>query len=81
MQHWGGEMQFVDLRFRGYNGRASNTTNMKRTLTPRTLLLSLFAILALGSLSSCVPLAAGAAGGYVAHDQGYRITNPIRKVD
>ena len=32
-------------------------------------------------LSSCLPLAAGAAVGYVAHDEGYRVTNPIKKVD
>ncbi len=38
-------------------------------------------LLALGisSLSSCLPLAAGAAVGYVAHDEGYRVRNPIKK--
>jgi hypothetical protein len=45
--------------------------------------LHLFALLllALGisSLSSCLPLAAGAAVGYVAHDEGYRVRNPIKK--
>ncbi len=30
-------------------------------------------------LSSCVPLAVGAAAGYVAHEEGYRVRNPIRK--
>ena len=33
------------------------------------------------SLASCVPLAVGAAAGYVAHDQGYRVQNPIKKTD
>lgn len=37
------------------------------------------AALALLGLSSCLPLAAGAAVGYVAHDEGYRVTSPIRK--
>jgi hypothetical protein len=47
---------------------------MKRT-TIILLLLSFVATL----LSSCVPLAVGAAAGYVAHDQGYRVRNPITK--
>jgi len=32
-------------------------------------------------LSSCLPLAAGAAAGYIAHEEGYRVTNPIKKVE
>ena len=32
-----------------------------------------------GSLSSCVPLAAGAAGGYILHQEGYRFQNPVVK--
>lgn len=43
----------------------------------------LFALLLLAvgasTISSCVPLAVGAAAGYVAHDEGYRVQNPIRK--
>lgn len=37
--------------------------------------------LALGvaSLASCLPLAAGAAGGYVAHKEGYRVQSPFYK--
>jgi hypothetical protein len=31
------------------------------------------------SIASCLPLAAGAAGGYVAHKEGYRVHNPITK--
>jgi len=41
-------------------------------------LLSLAGLTLLG-LSSCLPLAAGAAAGYIAHDEGYRVTNPIKK--
>lgn len=29
--------------------------------------------------SSCVPLVAGAAVGYVAHAEGYRVENPVKK--
>ena len=43
----------------------------------------LFALLLLAvgasTISSCVPLAVGAAAGYVAHDEGYRVRNPIKK--
>jgi hypothetical protein len=43
-------------------------------------LISLLAIaLGVASLASCLPLAAGAAGGYVAHKEGYRVQNPIYK--
>lgn len=34
---------------------------------------------AMSTLSSCIPLAVGAAAGYVAHDEGYRVRNPITK--
>jgi len=30
-------------------------------------------------LNSCLPLAAGAAAGYVAHKEGYRVHSPISK--
>ena len=43
-----------------------------------TLALILVAI-SLSSISSCVPLAVGAAAGYVAHDEGYRVQSPITK--
>lgn len=46
----------------------------------RFAFFSLASIAFLG-LSSCLPLAAGAAAGYIAHDEGYRVTNPIKKVD
>ncbi len=43
----------------------------------------LFLTIAIGvsSLSSCLPLAAGAAVGYVAHEEGYRVQNPIKKTE
>ncbi len=31
------------------------------------------------SLNSCLPLAAGAAVGYVAHKDGYRVNSPIHR--
>jgi hypothetical protein len=31
------------------------------------------------SLSGCLPLAAGAAGGYVAHKEGYRVQSPVTR--
>ena len=43
----------------------------------------LFALLLLAvgasTISSCVPLAVGAAAGYVAHNEGYRVQSPVRK--
>jgi hypothetical protein len=30
-------------------------------------------------LSSCIPLAAGAAAGYIAHDEGYRLQSPVTR--
>lgn len=45
---------------------------------PRIALFVSAAMAILG-MSSCLPLAAGAAAGYVAHDEGYRVTNPIKK--
>jgi hypothetical protein len=42
--------------------------------------LAALSVVVLGSsLSSCLPLAVGAAAGYVAHDEGYRVQSPIRK--
>jgi hypothetical protein len=32
-------------------------------------------------MSSCVPLAVGAAAGYVARDNGYKVQSPIKKSD
>jgi hypothetical protein len=46
---------------------------MKHTLLASLLLAIAFLI------SSCIPLAVGAAAGYVAHDEGYRAQSPVRK--
>jgi hypothetical protein len=46
----------------------------------KTRFISLVAIaLGVASLASCLPVAAGAAGGYVAHKEGYRVQSPIYK--
>ncbi|QTN32825.1 hypothetical protein HZ994_10950 [Akkermansiaceae bacterium] len=52
---------------------------MKSKLSFRQFALLSTASIALFGLSSCLPLAAGAAVGYVAHDEGYRVQNPIKK--
>ena len=44
----------------------------------KALLFGLCAITILGA-SSCIPLAAGATAGYIAHDEGYRVSNPVHK--
>ena len=44
-----------------------------------SILTLLIATVVTSSLSSCLPLVAGAAAGYVAHDQGYRVRNPFTK--
>jgi hypothetical protein len=54
---------------------------MKKKSYVKRIALFTIAGLALSGLSSCLPLAAGAAVGYVAHEEGYRVTNPIKKVD
>lgn len=37
--------------------------------------------ISVGGVSSCVPLAVGAAAGYVARDNGYEVQSPIKKKD
>ena len=54
---------------------------MKTNKQIRNIVWFASAAIAILGMSSCVPLAAGAAAGYVAHDEGYRVTNPIKKVD
>ncbi len=54
---------------------------MKSKPSSRQFLLFGVACLCLSGLSSCLPLAAGAAAGYVAHDEGYRVRNPITKAE
>jgi|GEM_PF-6901126 len=43
----------------------------------RFALLLAAALLGIASLTSCVPLAAGTAGGYLLHKKGYRVQNPL----
>ena len=43
------------------------------------ILALLVVALGISSMSSCVPLAVGAAAGYVAHEEGYRVQSPIKK--
>lgn len=45
----------------------------------KKLILLLAATAGAAILSSCLPLAAGAAAGYVARDQGYKVQSPIKK--
>lgn len=51
-------------------------------MKPLTILTSVVLMAVCLSTTSCVPLAFGAAGvaaGYAAHDEGYRVRNPITK--
>ncbi|MGL4398730.1 MAG: hypothetical protein ACRCXD_02575 [Luteolibacter sp.] len=41
----------------------------------------LSAAIVISSMTSCLPLAAGAAAGYIAHDQGLRVQNPITRAE
>jgi hypothetical protein len=43
--------------------------------------LLFIAAIAASMFSSCIPLAAGAAAGYVAHKEGYRVQSPVKKKD
>ncbi|MGL5018410.1 MAG: hypothetical protein ACRDBP_09770 [Luteolibacter sp.] len=45
------------------------------------IFLYLSAALVISSITSCLPLAAGAAAGYIAHDQGLRVQNPITRAE
>jgi hypothetical protein len=49
------------------------TINMKKGV-----LWLLAGVVTLG-LGSCLPLAAGAAAGYIAHDEGYRVQSPVTR--
>lgn len=61
----------------GCPGRAA-TIDVGTTMKLNIPLLVFLAVTT-SLVSSCVPLAVGAAAGYVAHDEGYRVQNPIRK--
>ena len=43
------------------------------------LLMVLLVGALVSSVSSCVPLAIGAAGGYILNNQGYRVQSPLTK--
>jgi hypothetical protein len=45
----------------------------------RNLMLLLVLAIGTSTISSCLPLAAGAAAGYVAHKEGYRVQSPVTK--
>jgi hypothetical protein len=51
-------------------------TGMKKLMKRLFVVGSL--ALVFGSLASCIPLAAGAAG-YLMHKEGYRIQSPVKK--
>jgi hypothetical protein len=51
-------------------------TPMKTILSARILALAATGMLVAG-LASCVPVAAGAAAGYIAHEEGVRVQSPI----
>ena len=53
---------------------------MLRTMLNKLVPGLLLAGMVIG-LNSCLPLAAGAAAGYIAHDQGYRVQSPLKKTD
>jgi len=43
------------------------------------IITHLMIALGVASRASCLPLAAGAAGGYVAHKEGYRVQSQFYK--
>lgn len=50
----------------------------KPSIRPLILLTSL-SFLGLSGFTSCVPLAVGAAGGYILSEEGYEVQSPIKK--
>lgn len=56
-----------------------NLTIMKISslLFGKTALRITVAALIAGGLSSCLPLAAGAAGGYILRDSGHKVQSPV----
>ncbi len=51
---------------------------MKTNYSIRKAVFHFTAVLALLGMSSCLPLAAGATAGYIAHKEGVRVQSPIR---
>ncbi len=54
-----------------------DSTRMKKLLKRLVVVCSL--VLVFGSLGSCIPIAAGAAGGYFMYKEGYRLQSPVKK--
>jgi hypothetical protein len=54
---------------------------MKQNISISRIAFYGIASLALLGLGSCLPLAAGAAAGYIAHEEGYRVQSPIKKTE
>jgi hypothetical protein len=59
------------------NGHNPNTSQPNPYMKNKIILM--FVAFGIYSVTSCLPLAAGAAVGYVAHKDGYRVENPISK--
>jgi hypothetical protein len=58
-----------------------NEGTMKQKFSISRIALYGLASLAFLGLGSCLPLAAGAAAGYIARDEGYRVQSPIKKTE
>lgn len=52
---------------------------MKKPTFRPFLLLTSVTLLGLFGLISCVPLAVGAAGGYILSEEGYDVRSPVTK--
>jgi hypothetical protein len=60
---------------------ASNSSLECREVMNQRVILYFSAAIIISCMSSCLPLAAGAAAGYIAHDQGLRVQNPITRAE
>jgi hypothetical protein len=54
-------------------------TIMKCKTTIRSSVYLFVTAVGVLGLGSCVPLAVGAAAGYVAHEEGYRVQSPVTR--
>ena len=63
----------------GIIGLCTSNQHEPRPPMKRYLILLLLLAMGISSISSCLPLAAGAAAGYVAHKEGYRFRSPVIK--
>ena len=62
------------------DGGGDSLLRMIRKMIKKLVPGILLAVMMMG-LNGCLPLAAGAAAGYIAHDQGYRVQSPLKKAD